>query len=121
MEESLLDLQQRICRTFGAAFDPPAQRSKVGIALHTLDRVPIHGVRLMPTDTTSGWYIYAGDAWSNADDFYQPLCVEHLGKYCKFALPFICLPPGWHFMTDHMGFIDVWYDPDNAGSGTQPV
>lgn len=118
MEESLHELQQRICRTYGAGFEPPPPHSKVGIALHTLDRIPIHGVRLPPTETTCGWYIYAGDEWSDADDFYSPLCVEHLPEYCKHALPFVCLPPGWQFMTDGMGFVDVWQAPaHDAGTG----
>ena len=96
MAESLQELQQRICRTYGAGFEPPAPGSKVGLAIQTLDRIPIHGVRLAPTETTCGWYIYAGGDGSDDADFYKPLCVEHLADYCKFALPFICLPPGWN-------------------------
>lgn len=109
MAESLHELQERICRTYGAGVEPPLPGTKVGIALDTLDRVPIYGVRLPPTATTCGWYIHAGDS-SDADDFYKPLCVEHLADYCQFALPFLYLPPGWRFMTDGKGFIDVWQD-----------
>jgi len=117
--ESLQELQQRICRTYGTAFEPPVPGSKVGIALQTMGRIPIHGVRLPPTETTCGWYINAGDEWSDDADFYKPLCIEHLADYCKFALPFICLPPGWHFMTDGRGFIDVWQDAEpGAASDT---
>jgi len=39
-----------------------------------------------------------------------------LADYCKFALPFICLPPGWRFMTDSKGFIDVWQDAQPGAS-----
>jgi hypothetical protein len=119
--ESLTDLQQRICRTYGARFEPPVSGAKVGVAIQTLDRIPIHGVRLPPTETTCGWYIYAGDEWSDEADFYKPLCVEHLADYCESALPFLGLPPGWRFMTDGEGFVDVWQDaepeaaPDPAG------
>ena len=99
-----------MCRTFGTGFEPPAPGTKVGIALQTLTRIPIHGVRLAPTETTCGWYIYAGDEGSDAPDFYQPLCVEHVAEYCRFALPFLCLPPGWRFVTDGKGYIDAWRD-----------
>ncbi|MGL4552285.1 MAG: immunity protein Imm33 domain-containing protein [Gemmataceae bacterium] len=109
--ESLTEQQQAVCRANGAAFDPPAPGTVVGIALRTLGRLPIHGVRVPPTETTCGWYLHAGDEPSDADDFYQPLCVEHLPAYCAPALPFVGLPPGWRFMTDGQGFSDVWQDP----------
>ena len=109
MAESLEEVQRRICRTHGAPFEPPARGSKVGIALQTMGRIPIHGVRIRPTETVCGWYIHAGE-WSDDPNFYQPMCVEHLEEYCRFALPFVCLPPGWRFLTDGRGYIDVWYD-----------
>jgi len=111
MPETLSAQQQSICRTYGAAFDPPVAGTKVGIALQTMGRLPVHGVRLSPTETTCGWYIYAGEEWSEDPSFYQPLCVEHLPKYCEVALPFLGLPPGWKFMADGLGFVDVWYEP----------
>ena len=108
MAETLDELQRRICRTYGAGYEPPEPGTRVGIALQTLGRVPVNGVRHPPTDTTCGWYIYAGQEWSDDPSFYQPLCVEHLADHCHLALPFLCLPPGWWFMTDGKGFIDVW-------------
>jgi hypothetical protein len=108
--ETVQELQRRICRTYGADFEPPAPGSKVGIALQTLSRLPIHGVRLPPEEATCGWYIYAGDEWLDDVDFYQPMCVEHIAKYCPPALPFLALPAGWRFMTDGMGFVDVWQE-----------
>lgn len=108
--ETLEELQRRICRTYGAAYEPPVPRSKVGIALQTMGRIPIHGVRIPVTETVCGWYIYAGDEWSDDTTFYQPLCLDHLAEYCRFALPFLGLPPGWRFLTDGRGYIDVWFD-----------
>lgn len=111
VSETLEELQRRICGTFKAEVDPPLPGTKVAIALRTLDRVPIYGVRIAPTEGMCGWYIHAGE-WSDAADFYQPLCVEHLDEHCAFALPFLCLPPGWRFMTDGKGFIDAWEDAE---------
>ena len=70
-----------------AEFVPPIPGSKVGIALPTLGRVPVRGVRLPPTETTCGWYIFAGNESVRRRDLYQPLCVEHLAEYCPFVLP----------------------------------
>ena len=110
MSESQYQAQHRICRTYGAAFDPPLPGTKVGVAIQTLDRTPLHGVRLRPTETTCGWFVHAGDECSDTPDFYQPLCVEHLVEYCQLAIPFLCLPAGWRFTTDAQGFINVWQD-----------
>ena len=114
--ESLTDQQRGVCREHGAAFVPPVPGTKVGIALQTLGRGPVHGIRLPPTATTCGWYIYAGDEWSDAADFYQPLCVEHLVDYCGFVLPLLGLPPGWRFMADAEGFRDVWLPDAEPGA-----
>jgi hypothetical protein len=111
MAETLEDLQRRVCKAYGAEYTPPAPGSKVGIALQTMGRAPIHAVRHPPTATTCGWYIFAGDEWSDAPNFYQPLCVEHLAEYCKFALPFLALPPGWWFHTDGQGQYGASFDP----------
>ena len=110
MDPSPLEPQAQTCRAFGAAFDPPAPGSKVGIALQTMGRLPIHGVRLPPTESTCGWYLHAGDEYSDAEDFYQPMCVEHLATRCPVALPYLALPPGWRFMVDGLNFVDVWFD-----------
>jgi hypothetical protein len=111
-----LELSQRkVCQEYGASYLRPLPNSKLGIALRTLGCAPIHGVRLEPTETTCGWYIHAGEQWSDDPEFYQPLCVEHLPNYCKPALPFLGLPPGWRFITDGQGYIDVWPDPSVLG------
>ncbi len=112
MAESLEELQRRVCKAYGAEFTPPVAGSKVGIALQTMKRNPIHAVRLSATDTTCGWFIFAGDEWSDDPDFYQPLCVEHMAKYCEAALPFLALPPGWRFHTDGEAEYGASFDPD---------
>lgn len=109
MAETIEEMQRRICRAYGAKYFPPLLGSKVGIALQTMDFSPIHAVRLLPTETTCGWYIYAGDEWSEDPNYYQPLCVEHMEKHCPVALPFLALPPGWRFLTDGKGKLDAWF------------
>jgi hypothetical protein len=109
---SLEQQQRTICRDRSTDFVPPLPGTKVGIALQTLGRLPIHGARVLPTESTCGWFIFSGDEASEAVDFYQPLCVEHLGKYCPAVLPFLGLPPGWRFMIDGLGFMDVWQDDE---------
>jgi hypothetical protein len=112
MAETLEELQRRICKAYGADYTPPDPGSRVGIALATLGGTPIQGVRHRPTETTCGWYIYAGREWSDDANFYQPLCVEHMAEYSKFALPFLALPPGWCFYTDGNGNYGASFDKE---------
>jgi hypothetical protein len=100
--------QKELCLRHGAAFEPPLAASRVGIALQTLHLLPLHGLRHPPERGTNGWYIWAGEL-SDGEDFFQPLCVEHLPERCPLAFQFLGLPPGWRFLTDG-DYIDVWYD-----------
>ena len=102
--------QQKICERFGAAFDPPPLRSKVGFALESVGKVPLNGIRSPAVGDTNGWYLWFGEQ-SFADDFFKPLHTEHLIERCPLALPFLALPPGWGFITDTAGYVDVWFDP----------
>jgi hypothetical protein len=102
--------QQAICDQWGAKFTLLDPGLRVGIALQTLDQVPLHGLRIPPEGNTCGWYFRAGDEYSEDPNFFQPLCVEHLEKYCPLAIPFLALPPGWRFLTDGE-YVDVWEDP----------
>ena len=111
MEETLEELQRRVCDAYGAAFTPPSPGSKVGIALQTMNRSPIRAVRVPPTETTCGWFLFAGDEWSDDEDFYQTLCVEHVPDHCEIALPFLALPPGWQFHTDGSEEYGASFDP----------
>jgi hypothetical protein len=99
-----------ICRRFDAECLPPEPAQKVGIALDSLGKVPLHAARLNPENGTCGWYIYGGEYSADAD-FYQPLHVAHLGDYCPSILPYLALPPGWRVLLAP-GYEDVWFDSE---------
>jgi len=101
--------QKAVCDQHGAEFLPPIAGSRVGIAIETLGLQPLNGMRIDPEGGVSGWYLWAGGEPSEADDFYKPMCVEHLADICPAAIPFLALPPRWRFLTDGK-YIDVWYD-----------
>lgn len=105
--------QHEICRRFCAEFTPPEPGQKVGIALGTLDRVPLYAVRIRPENGTCGWYIYGGEHSTDAD-FYQPLHVDHLDEYCPSIVPYLALPPGWHVILAPE-YEDVWFDDESLG------
>jgi hypothetical protein len=51
----------------------------------------------------------AGEALSDAADFFQPMHIEHVSTRCPEILPYMGLPPGWRFLIAD-GYEDVWYD-----------
>jgi hypothetical protein len=81
----------------------------VGAARQTQGQKPINGLRYQPDGESNGWFVWAGE-WSDADDFFQPLHIEHFGDYFPSAYPYLDLPPGYRFVIDNEGYEDVWFD-----------
>jgi len=63
----------------------------------------------VPTETTCGWYIWANEELSDADDFFQPMHVKHLMECCPKILPYLGLPPGNRLILEDQ-YEDVWFD-----------
>src|ERR1700679_1307557 len=96
-----------VCKKFGSAYVEAVDTEIVGVALATLDKEPIYGLRIMPTDNTTGWYI-CGGPYSDAPDFYQPICLSHLRERCPSVVKYLSLEPGFKFLIDRAGYEDVW-------------
>jgi len=100
--------QVAVCREHGREFNPCPPDSKLGVALHTLGQTPIHGLRHSPVGETNGWYIWAGEYFSDKD-FFEPLHASHLIQRLPEVVRFLGLPPGSRFLLagEH---VDVWFD-----------
>jgi hypothetical protein len=70
----------------------------------------ICGQRTLPEGDFSGWFLWAGESFSEADDFFAPLHVHHLSERCPEVLPYLALPPGWSFAIG-TGLEDLWFNP----------
>ena len=81
---------------------------KVGLAIQSLGKKPIHGLRHKAGVNISGWYIWCGD-YSESDDFFEPIHFKHLEVYLHEILPFMSLPTGYRFLKDG-NYEDVWFD-----------
>jgi hypothetical protein len=101
--------QSQICEQFGSLFQPPAMDSHVGIALSTLNQLPLNALRHPSEQDTCGWYIWGGELSQDAE-FLQPLHVHHLVKHAPQMVPYLGLAPGWRVLLAP-GQTDVWYDP----------
>jgi hypothetical protein len=71
--------------------------------------IPINGLRHLPTEDTTGWYLWAGEEFSLAPDFFEPVHVLHLAERCPAVLEFLGLAPGWRFLLAG-DYVDVWQD-----------
>ena len=101
--------QRSVCRRFGADYVEAPGEWKVGIALATLDQLPLNGLRHPPEGDTTGWYLWGGEHPSQDPEFFQALHVEHLNRICPVAVPYLGLAPGWRFLLAP-GHEDVWFD-----------
>lgn len=103
--------QREICTKYGADFYNCDSSLKVGISKNVRDGArPLNGLRIMPEGDTCGWYIWAGEQWSDSPDFFVPLHAEHLTEWAPLALRYLGLPPGWRFLITEE-YEDVWEDP----------
>jgi hypothetical protein len=103
--------QLAVCQSHGVDGLEARSSEKVGISRGALlGQLPLHGLRHPPEGDTTGWYIWAGDEWSDADGLFLPLHVEHLPESCPLVVKLLALPPGWRFLLAEQ-HEDVWYDP----------
>jgi hypothetical protein len=85
--------QRAVCQEHITDFSPPSPGSHIGIAPQTLGLAPLNGLRIPELGSACGWYVWGGELTSEAPDFYQPLCVEHLAERCPLAIEYLGLPP----------------------------
>jgi hypothetical protein len=108
---NIVKQQQAICEYNQSAFCPILPDDMVAVALQTLGKTPIYGVRVHkvnPSDNVE-WFFYCGE-FSEADDFYKPLHAQHLGEYLPMVEKYLALAPGYRFIIDADGYEDVWLE-----------
>jgi hypothetical protein len=86
---------------------PP--ESKLGFASSTKGPMPLNGLRHRPQGSTNGWYLWCGQEFSDAADFFQPLHTRHVYEAYPQAVKLLGLPPGYRFLLAE-DYVDVWYD-----------
>jgi hypothetical protein len=106
-----LERQQRlICKTYKAEYVAALPTMKLGISPNVQEQLlPINGLRHPEVGDTCGWYVWAGESFSEDPGFFQPLHVDHLAEWCPEIMPYLGLAPGWRFLTTG-DCVDVWFD-----------
>jgi hypothetical protein len=102
--------QQEICVKYGAEFLKSDLDEKLGIALNVRDNlVPVNGLRQKPESGACGWYIWAGEGFSEDPDFFVPVHVRHIDEWNPEIKKYLGLGPGWRFLIAH-DYEDVWFE-----------
>ncbi|WP_266226637.1 MULTISPECIES: hypothetical protein [Paraburkholderia] len=102
--------QRAVCQRFRTQFSACDMHLKLGVSLNVKSGVrPLNGMRINADRGTNGWFIWAGETFSQDPDFFVPLHGEHLKEWAPLALPYLALPPGWRFLIAE-GYEDVWED-----------
>jgi len=105
---SHIDRQKIICTTNNSTWKPINKKLKIGVSAD-LDKDPINGLRHPSEKGTTGWFIWTGE-YSEADDFFQPICAEHLLQKRPDIIKYLGLDFGFRFLADRNGYEDIWYD-----------
>ena len=111
----LKEEQQKVCERYQSPGFFCGEEEKLGIALKSLTKSPIYGVRRARKDDTCGWYLWAGE-FSDSEDFFSPMHVGHISEILPIAQKYLALAPGFKFIIDKNGYEDVWYEPESNGS-----
>jgi hypothetical protein len=106
----MIESQHSICIRYGAEFLESDLDDKLGIALNVRDNlVPINGLRHKPENGTCGWYIWAGEGFSDDPDFFVPIHVKHIDEWNQRIRKYLGLGPGWRFLIAN-DYEDVWFE-----------
>ncbi|AXY56734.1 hypothetical protein CDG60_09245 [Acinetobacter chinensis] len=108
MDKDLIEEQQLVCEEFDSSYNAVKETDLVAIAVHTLNKEPVVGLRkaLDPQDNVA-WYIYGGEL-EEGDDFFEIITVKELFEVFPDALPYLALAEGYRFMIDSDDYEDVW-------------
>jgi hypothetical protein len=103
-----IDKQKEVCEKYKSKWAPIDKNLRIGVS-DNLTSDPIHGLRHSRDTRTTGWFIWTGE-YSEAEDFFKPVCAEHLLQIRPQIIKYLGLDVGFRFLTDNNGYEDVWYD-----------
>lgn len=102
--------EQTVCEWMNTNPDTPKPDSIIGLAINSLGKGEINGLRHPKSNTSSGWFIWSGE-YSENENFFSPVCMKHLNKYLDDkVIEYLDLPSGYRFLVAGNNYEDVWFD-----------
>jgi len=108
-QKTVEHIQKAFCRELGTGYDPAPPESILGFAVTTKGQLPINGLRHPPAGGTNGWYLWCGETYSPAPDFFVSTHAKHAYEDLPSVSKLLGLPPGYRFLAAG-GTIDIWFD-----------
>ena len=103
-----IEKQKDICEKYKSKWKPISRKLKVGIS-ENLNLEKLNGLRHKTEKGKVCWYIWSGD-YSENDDFFKPICAEHLLQKNPIIIKYLGLDDGFRFLITESGYEDVWFD-----------
>ena len=103
-----IEPQKKICKKYNSIWKPVNKKLKIGVS-DNLNESPINGLRHSQDKGTTGWFIWSGE-YSENDDFFKPICAEHLLQMRPEIIKYLGLEIGFRFLVDNKDYEDVWKD-----------
>ena len=103
-----IEPQKKICKKYNSIWKPVNKKLKIGVS-DNLNESPINGLRHSQEKGTTGWFIWSGE-YSENDDFFKPICAEHLLQMRPEIIKYLGLEIGFRFLVDNKDYEDVWKD-----------
>src|SRR5215813_6785700 len=93
------ELQKEKCSKFNADYEPVDLDLMLGISKNFFSRMlPLNGLRHPQQVQSCGWFLWAGEQFSDAPDFFEVWHVRHLVERHSHIAPYLGLAPGWRFL-----------------------
>ncbi len=108
----LIEEQKLLCEEFGSAYIAVSGDDVIAVAVQTLNKDPIVGLRKAPEgEEKVAWYIYGGELGEDEVSF-ETMPVRELQDILPNVLPYLALEQGYRFMIDADDYEDVWKEGD---------
>jgi hypothetical protein len=105
---SHIEKQKEICEKYNSKWKPINEKSRIGIS-ENLNFEKLNGLRHKTEKGKVCWYIWSGE-YSENDDFFKPICAEHLMQRNPKIIKYLALEEGFRFLITENGYEDVWFD-----------
>jgi hypothetical protein len=103
-----IEKQKEICEKYGSNWKPINKTLNIGIS-ENLDLGTLNGLRHRTKKGEVCWFIWSGE-YSEDDNFFQPICAEHLMQRKPKLIDYLGLDVGFRFIISENGYEAVWFD-----------
>jgi len=103
-----IEKQKNICEKYGSNWKPINKKLNIGVS-ENLDLKILNGLRNRTKKGEVCWFIWSGE-YSEDDNFFQPICAEHLMQKKPKLIDYLGLDEGFRFLITEDGYEDVWFD-----------